>query len=768
MFQRAQAHLHIVFPARDRGTGLTCRSVTFLRKQNLLRRDSAVLSSKQHGHARLLLLVLYAWSVTLPAIQMVRAQTNLPIYTDHLVNGFQDWSWSRMHHLTNPSPVHSGAYSIAVSAAPWQAVALENSGFDEYRGGFLAAEWSNLVFWVNGGTGGGQRIQVYAVTGGVAAAATQLPALGADTWEQFVIPLTSLGVAAATNLNEFVFQLTAFGTTNVFYLDDIELTARMPPATVQVTVNAGQTIRVADARWFGLNTAVWDGYFDTPQSVSLLKELGVSLLRFPGGSLSDEYHWATDTSLNNTWRWVTSFDHFVHVATNVPAQAILTVNYGTGTPAEAAAWVRSANVTNHLAFKYWEIGNECYGTWETDSNTFPHDAYTYATRAAQYIQQMKAADPTIQIGVVAEPGEENGANGYTNHPATNLLTGEIHFGWTPVMLSTLKNLGVRPDFLIQHRYPEWTPAGGGSVADSDALLLQATGAWAGDAAELRREIAGYFGPTGTNIELCVTENNSDAGAQGRQSTSLVNALYYADSLGQLMQTEFNSFVWWDFRNGADLSGSFDPTLYGWRTNGDLGMVGGVTNRYPPFYAAKLMRRFVQAGDTILSASSDWLQLSAYAARHADGSLSLLVLNKNLTTPLEAQITLDSFEPDANATILSCGIPQDDAARSGLGAPDLAQTNAVVGVNFPYTFPPLSLTLFMLAPAAPRLTPLLRNSGQVVFRLYGQDGVPYRIENSTNLLDWTAVLTNTTAGGIWDFTNKVSRILPAQFWRASWQ
>ena len=26
-----------------------------------------------------------------------------------------------------------------------------------------------------------------------------------------------------------------------------------------------------------------------------------------------------------------------------------------------------------LGFKYWEIGNECYGTWETDSNAVPHD-----------------------------------------------------------------------------------------------------------------------------------------------------------------------------------------------------------------------------------------------------------------------------------------------------------------------------------------------------------------------------------------------------------
>ena len=86
----------------------------------------------------------------------------------------------------------------------------------------------------------------------------------------------------------------------------------------------------------------------------------------------------------------------------------------------------------------------------------------------------------------------------------------------------------------------------------------------------------------TNVELVCTENNSDAGAQGQQSTSLVNGLYYADSLGQLMQTEFNALVWWDLRNGTDTSGWFDSTLYGWRTFGDLGMVNGLNTQAADF------------------------------------------------------------------------------------------------------------------------------------------------------------------------------------------
>ena len=58
-----------------------------------------------------------------------------------------------------------------------------------------------------------------------------------------------------------------------------------------------QALRTADARWFGVNTAVWDGNFDTATTISLLREMGTMLMRFPGGSLSDEYHWASNTTL---------------------------------------------------------------------------------------------------------------------------------------------------------------------------------------------------------------------------------------------------------------------------------------------------------------------------------------------------------------------------------------------------------------------------------------------------------------------------------------
>jgi alpha-L-arabinofuranosidase len=152
--------------------------------------------------------------------------------------------------------------------------------------------------------------------------------------------------------------------------------------------------------------------------------------------------------------------HFQYIATNLGAQVFTTVNYGSGTASEAAAWVLSANKTNNCGFKYWEVGNECYGSWETDDHAIPHDPYTYATNAVAYIQQMKAAYPTvpIKVGVVVVPGEGSFSNNAT-HFAVNPVTGTTNYGWTPIVLSEMKKLGVLPDFLIYHFYWQYTEAG---------------------------------------------------------------------------------------------------------------------------------------------------------------------------------------------------------------------------------------------------------------------------------------------------------------------
>src|ERR1035437_4184960 len=118
--------------------------------------------------------------------------------------------------------------------------------------------------------------------------------------------------------------------------------------TVSLTVNASQIIRTVDERVFGLNAVMWDGLTSSDQTISLLSAAGVRMIRLPGGSASDEYHWRTNTQLANTWTWSAGFDSFAKLVTGLNAQALVTVNYGSGTPEEAAAWVAYANASTGI------------------------------------------------------------------------------------------------------------------------------------------------------------------------------------------------------------------------------------------------------------------------------------------------------------------------------------------------------------------------------------------------------------------------------------
>ena len=714
------------------------------------------------------------FALLLASPQSLPAQAILPLYLDDLENSFQNWSWKPNDFTSTTCLLPGFTSSISASAdGTWQAISFGSDVVNAYQG-MNISPYQNLVLWANGGSAGGQKLQVYPgdFTGAGIGADDALPALTAGTWTQFTIPLSTICPAGTTNIDRFNIQLTPNGTTNTWYLGDIYFTPKPAPALVNLAVDASQVIRTADPRWFGLNTAIYDQYLDTSYTSNALRQAGILSLRFPGGSESDQYNWATGQTITyatngaiiSSSYYAENFANFMHLFTNMPGeQAFITVNYGSGTSNEAAAWVRNANVTNHCGIKNWEVGNECYGDWEVDTNTPPWSAHTYATRFAGYYALMKAADPTIKVGAVAVPGEDTSAN-YATFPATNSSTGQVHYGWTPVMLGTLKSLGVTPDFLIYHFYPEYSPQG-----DSDQLVLQVSSQLAQDATNFRYMLNNYLGPSATNTELCITENNGEG--DGKQSTSLVNGLYVADTIGQVMKTEFNSYTFWDLRNNQDTSGNYDATLYGWRSVGDNGCMYNQSSCYPTYYGLSMMQYLVRPGSSTLNATSGYLLLTPYAARAADGSLRLLVINKDTNATFNGQINLANFVPSSSATVYSYGQPQDNATKSNLSL-SLQQiavsSYSPVSTQFTCAFPPLSLTLFNFAPAAPTLSVLPAASGQFAFQLHGQSQTPYVLQTSTNLAAWSSVSTNLLTGASMNFTNAIPAATVGQYWRAVWQ
>lgn len=614
------------------------------------------------------------------------AQTDFPIYSDSLVNGWQNWSWSSVNS-SSTAVVHSGTNSIAVTAGAWSALAFHHDPID-------TSAYSELTFWINGGPTGGQVLNLIALLGGQTQPSVRVGPLVADTWTKIVVPLASLGVTNRSNLDNIWLQEGTGVDQPTYYVDDVLLTALPPPAVVNISVDGNVSLQKVDPRMFGVNTAIWDGSFNTPTTKTLLDELNNQALRFPGGSASDVYHWATNTSEGQTFQWATNFDAFAAIATATGAKVFITANYGTGTPEEAADWVRYSNKTKRYGFKYWEVGNENYGTWEADQNNRPNDPVTYATRFKEYYVQMKAVDPSIKIGAVVVTGEDSQAN-YADQSTVNPRTGAVHRGWTPIMLATMKTIGVLPDYVIYHRYPQ------GPGGESDSFLLTSSSTWTNDASNLRLMLNDYLGADGSKVELTCTENNSVFSNPGKQTTSLVNGLFYADSLGSILKTEFKALIWWDLRNGQEAGNNNSSTLYGWRNYGDYGIVtyatpASVADRYPTFYVQKLTKYFARGGETVIEANSDYVGVGAYAVRRTDGTIRLMIINKHPSATLNLSISVKGLKVDPLAKVYSYGIPQDEAARTGVGSADILQGKLnIPGQTFTYTPAPYSVAILRL-------------------------------------------------------------------------
>ncbi|HEY8286952.1 MAG TPA: hypothetical protein VIJ28_21385, partial [Chloroflexota bacterium] len=344
-------------------------------------------------------------------------------------------------------------------------------------------------------------------------------------------------------------------------------------------------------------------------------------------------------------------------------------------------------------WQYWEIGNESYASWEQDDHLRAHDPFTYATVSGQYIRLMKRVDSSIKVGVVVADGEE-AFQEYFDHPAANPRTRVVHNGWTPVLLSTLKRLGITPDFVAEHNYAQ-SPG-----YESDATLLRYARTWPSLVTALRAQLTDYLGPLGRRVEIFCTENNSVTNNPGKQTSSLVNGLYLVDSLGYAMQTELHALLWWDFRDNGKVKGNNNSaSLYGWRLYGGYQVLASAGDRYPTFRARELLTHFAAGGDQVLRAESNNSFLDAFAARRGDRSVTLLLINKSPSAVVRAALAISGFTPSGSATIYSFGMAQDNAALSGLGSPEMTTSALrVSGSGLSFSVPPYTMDVVSLRAA----------------------------------------------------------------------
>lgn len=262
------------------------------------------------------------WLLAALALQLT-ARADQIIYDDALENGWQNWGWATLNYA-NTSPVHSGSDSISVTITTntFQAIYIAHAAFD-------SSPYTNLVFWINGGSTGGQQLKVQGHANGAAQASTNLPPLVANTWQQFTIPLAILGVANSPNMDGFWIQDRIGSVQPTFYLDDISLVTN----AISTGTNAPVSIMVdALANRHAISPLIYGTAF---ASSNQLSDLNFPMNR-SGGNAETRYNWQLNAH-NHAADWYfesiddgtatpgASADDHVANSKNGGAQALITI-----------------------------------------------------------------------------------------------------------------------------------------------------------------------------------------------------------------------------------------------------------------------------------------------------------------------------------------------------------------------------------------------------------------------------------------------------------
>ncbi|MDX2530758.1 LPXTG cell wall anchor domain-containing protein [Streptomyces europaeiscabiei] len=488
--------------------------------------------------------------------------------------------------------------------------------------------------------------------------------------------------------------------------------------TVGIKVDAGTSLGTVPSSGAGLNTGVGDDRMGTAKVTSLMKAAGVRQLRYPGGSGADDFHWKTHTMGNGGWIVPnTDFDSFMATAKKVGAQPILTANYGSGTPKEAADWVKYANVDKGYGVKYWEIGNEVYGNghyangkgWETDNHA-DKSPKEYGKNLVAYAKAMKAVDPTVKIGaVLTTPG---------GWPDKEKAPGDSA-DWNNTVLSIA---GSSIDFVIVHWYP-----GGKTAAD----LLNTPSRIAGVTSELRSLIAKYTGSRAASVEIAVTETDAEFSPV---KTSQAAALFAPDTYMTWFEQGATHVDWWNLHNG---SGDAPTTVNGETDYQDGGILSAGTcaggkcqpprdTPFPTYWGIRSLTALAQPGDTMVKSSSRNTSVAVHAVRSSKGGLNVMLINKSPKNAAQVSLSYAGFTPAAGAV-----------TTVSYGKGDTALTTAKRGTAGAQTLPPYSITTLQLKPASgtasadkpspahtpPAAAPLVSAAGTTGSRAQAENGAP---------------------------------------------
>jgi hypothetical protein len=425
----------------------------------------------------------------------------------------------------------------------------------------------------------------------------------------------------------------------------------------------------------GIDVAPWTNPATLKALQADLKAAGVTQLHYGGGVTADSYDWQTDYDISNctstapseytapcAYKDMLPFSLFSSNARALGAQSVVSVNYGTGTPALAAAWVAQAKSTAGQGVADWEIGNESYGCWENNnelagppenypgyepnSDTCPMTvegtadgmqtmATSYAVNAGAFMAAMKAKDPSAVIGVPwafdwTVGGATVGDNGTWNDTVIGTDAADI-------------------GFVDAHWYPYGFggPASGTDGRPTYQQVIQSVEQIPGEYAKIRSTLNAYD-PT---AKVIVGETGVSYLATNVPCTP-AGALFAAGDALEWLAAGAQSLDWWPLDTNAQ---AIDPNQSEC-LQPDEGMFTSNGTPDQAYYGYLLASQLARPNAELSSLTSSNSNVLAFQSVLPNGQVAVALINTNtsttekvkVSTSLAGNLSTESYIP-ANPT-----------------------------------------------------------------------------------------------------------------------
>jgi alpha-L-arabinofuranosidase len=392
-----------------------------------------------------------------------------------------------------------------------------------------------------------------------------------------------------------------------------------------VTVNATNVIKTIPPYLYGVDVAAWhETIYDKGTLRSIvpqrLQEAGITWLDYPGGAYSNTFVWnATNlpTEMNT--------DQFIALCRAIGAEPRIAVNLNE--PVElATAWVRYCNIEHNYSVKYWQLHNEPWYDGMKGS--------AYAAKINEFAPAMKAVDPTIKIGACIScryPSEKSNTETVIKNAWQNIdvLNHNAYF-----ISPTAYSYDQRQQYYDSLLYDTT-----GDTSPNLSLKL-----WLASLRSLWQKYAGS-----KPVEYHVGSYNSISYYPADwQVNFLPEGLWVAHILGVMMTDQVDRACFWCFLN------PYPPK------QGDYGMISPTFEPYVTHDAYNLVTHHF--GDTLVSCTSDTVDLAAYASTSGGGNkLHIMLINKKPDLDIPTTFTLQNFNPQSTATATILDGPTEPAS-----------------------------------------------------------------------------------------------------------